>query len=133
MKRTTLVLTILTAALSAGCDQAEREKLAEERERAAQTVEEWGEAAAAKADEWKETAATRAAEWGEVAAAKADEWKETAATRASEWGEVAAAKAGEWKETAANAVAPIFDGRTVWRNGEKSASEGRREEARDNE
>lgn len=89
MKRTTLVLTILTTVLSAGCDQAEREKLAEERDRAAQTVEEWGEVAAAKAD--------------------------------------------EWKETAANAVAPIFDGRTVWKNGEKSANERKREEAGDNE
>ncbi len=96
IRTTTAVLTILTAALCGGCSDADREKIAEDGERAAQAVEERAKADWAAAKEtfdeqkaalWEASAPVRekAEEWGEAASAKAVEWSEAAAEAVEDW------------------------------------------------
>ncbi len=126
-KRTTVaILAVLTAALSGGCSDADREKIAEDRARAAQAVEarakaDWTAAketfdeqktalweasapAREKAEEWSDAASAKAAELKENAAEKAAELKDAATAKAEEWSDAASAKAVEWSERAADAI-----------------------------
>jgi len=126
-KRTAVaVLTVLTAALAVGCDEAALDEVASDAERAAQAVEErtkadWAaakktfdeqkaalwEASAPvreKATEFKDAASSKAAELTEVASSKAAEFKDAASAKAEEWSDAASAKATEWSEKAADAV-----------------------------
>lgn len=142
-KRTTVaILAVLTAALSGGCSDADREKIAEDRARAAQAVEarakaDWTAAketfdeqktalweasapAREKAEEWSEAAAARAAELKENAAEKAAELKDAATAKAEEWSEAASAKAVEWSERAADAVEDWAARRENATNGEET-------------
>ncbi|MBQ7813862.1 MAG: hypothetical protein IJ387_05125 [Thermoguttaceae bacterium] len=86
-KRTTIaVLTVLTAALAVGCDEAALEEVATDAERAAQAVEErasadWNATKETfddqKAALWEASAPVRekAVEWSEAASAKATDLK----------------------------------------------------------
>ena len=104
-KRTTIaVWAILAAALGGGCSDADREKIAEDRERATQAVEERAKADWAAAKETFDE--QKAALWEASAPVreKAEEWGDAASAKAEEWGDAASAKAVEWSEKTANAV-----------------------------
>lgn len=144
-KRTTVaILTVLTATLAVGCDEAEREKVATDVERAAQAVEEranveWNAAKETfdeqKAALWEASAPVRekAEEWSEAASAKAGEWREAASAKAEEWSEAASAKAAEWSEKAANAVEDWAARRENSANGENSNESKKSETPEENE
>lgn len=115
MRRKRTTVAVLTAALAVGCDDADREKLAEDRARAAQAVEERAKAGWTAAKEtfdeqkaalWEASAPVRekAVEWSEAASSKAAELTEVASSKAAEWSDAASAKAVEWSDAAADAV-----------------------------
>jgi hypothetical protein len=144
-KRTTVaVLAVLTAALGVGCDDAERAKLVEDGNRAAQAVEERTtaelEAAKETFDEqkaalWEASAPVRekAEEWSDAASAKAEELKESAAAKAEEWSDAASAKAEEWAEKAADALEDWAARRENAANAEKTAAPEEAEAPQENE